>query len=108
MNALSVEHRETVYDLIGAWARGASRRRLGTWAVVGFVGAAPALFFAGRFWFLGMALLAMGSTGVWGLVRGPSRPARVARGFAVALGTAAGVAGVFGALIFLLGPSWQL
>jgi len=100
--------RETVYDLIAAWARGASRRRLTAWTAVGFAGAVPAVLFAGRWWFLGMALLAMGATGAWGLLRGESRLARMARGVAILVGTLAGIAGFFGALILVLGPSWQL
>jgi hypothetical protein len=110
--------RETVYDLVGAWALRATRRRLEVWAIGGAVDAIGIALVLPRLWLVAMPLVSVAAIGVWGLAARPAAdpnaapsPRRrlalkCARAAALALGTAAAIATVFGVLLMLLGPRW--
>jgi hypothetical protein len=112
--------RETVYDLVAAWALRAPRRRLWVWAIGGSVDAVGIALVRPGLWLVAMPLVSVAAIGAWGLAAqrtlaldaspAPAprrrRALKVAKAAALTLGTVAAVAALFGALLMLLGPRW--
>ncbi|HTT66716.1 MAG TPA: hypothetical protein VMF70_01685 [Gemmatimonadales bacterium] len=112
--------RGTVYTLIAAWALRAGRRRLATWAVGGAADAVGILLVRPGWWLAATPFVCLAAVGSWGLASqreqaldGAGRAAprqrrllRAARVAAIAVGTAAAVAGFYGALWLVFGTRW--
>jgi len=111
----------TVFDIIAAWARRATRRRLATWAIGGALDAAGIVAVRPGWWLAAAPFACIAAVGVWGLaareasatVPGAEPPPAwrrrgltVVRIAAVAVGTAAAVASFYGALWLVFGTRW--